>query len=231
MSRGLVKILSIVSNYGTVLFMSVTERTGEIITVDQIVDPERAQLLGNTVRSLFRKYVKLPRARYRENGQFMYDESDLEVSALRSGELTDSFWIGKSDKEAVDQALSKFRELLEERGVDAPLSIDAEFFVGTAGGADWHFDPEEYRLLVNLTGGDLRLHVANNWGPDDYEMHLDGEIRFKPEGPAVFDTLTYGPGGGVLLDNMCEPLARVPHAGVVTPDKVFLRAYAVHPEY
>lgn len=212
--------------------MLANEVPGEIIHAGEILDPAKAQVLGDTVLAVFKDYISQPTTPYAEIGSLNIIPSATKESSYDTSQRCNSISLGIDDQTVVNEGIEKFASLLRNGGVTSDLDTDADFFVGTAGGGDWHFDGRrEYRLLVNLASTPLGLLIAKVWDERDYEDFF-GEDRFRKNGPSDptrIEQIDYDSGEGVLLDNMREARLQVPHAGVRADGKVFMRLYASHP--
>lgn len=198
---------------------------GEIAPVEDIITAEQAYSLGDTVRTLFEERRRLSSSTM-QYGIIDYEQTTLETSRLSSEQsgMDREIQLSIDDHRTVSAILDRFSIEVARRNDGLILPVGGRFFVGTAGMSRWHIDPdEEYRLLVNLSRDPLQLHVTNELRPAGEK----GVFLSKP--PSQSTTLTYNPGGGVLLDNTCPRPQRTPHAGVDTPNKVYFRGYSAHP--
>lgn len=187
----------------------------EIVHAGRIIEADRAMRCGDAMLALAR--------------EFGHNHTTLNPAPSQSERSTliphtNRFNTGVDDQETIDIAAESFKTMIPTHGKEGlDLTIGSDVFVGTAGGGEWHIDMmEEYRLLVNLSRGHLELLVAKEWSNQYSDPLLYDQT---PTPPSQYERLSYEPGEGLLLNNYCDWNSQIPHAGIHSDGKVFLRLF------
>lgn len=193
-----------------------TERTGSIVHAGQILEPEQAMEFGDRILTIFDEF-KCQLSYDTKFGNLQIDPSKVsDASEYPQGSRSSCITLNQTDTDTVQTCYAAMSAAAEPE----QLEVSGDLFVGTFGDSYWHVDiAEEHRLLVNLSRVPLKLLVAISW------KETTAYNNVYSEDIAEHTTIEYGPGEGVLLDNACRPKLQVPHAGIATPGKVFLRAF------
>lgn len=182
--------------------------SGEIVRAGRIIEEADAIDLGRSILDVANSYdYTLNTVRSRRQKTARVHES---VNSVR---------LGAKERETVAQAQAAFRDFVKTTSIRRAEPVHTDFFFNAAVDGMWHTDVRgDLRLLVNTSSFPISLKVAKEW-----EWNRDLMFGAEDFTPADYETLVYGPGEGVTLNNLRTPPDQTPHAGSTEPGKVFMR--------